>query len=125
MIKKSKYRFKFEDLNVYAKSIEFGEFIHHLTKTFPKQERFELTSQFKRASDSISLNIAEGSSGTDKQFYNYLNIAFSSAEECVACSTKALLRHYITFEENEKVRAGVTDICKMISGLKRSISKRI
>lgn len=96
----SKYHFRFEDLQVYQKAIEFGEFVNFLIKTFPREERFELTSQFKRASDSIALNIAEGSSGTDKQFYNYLGNAWHSAEECVACSTKARLRNYINFEQD-------------------------
>ena len=70
-MKKSKYHFKFEDLKVYKKAIEFGEIVHNLTINFPREERFELTSQFRRASDSIALNIAEESSGTDKQFHNY------------------------------------------------------
>ncbi|MBG6130098.1 four helix bundle protein [Aquimarina sp. EL_43] len=48
--------------------MEFGEIVNTLTKKFPKEERFELSSQFKRAADSIALNIAEGSSGTDPQF---------------------------------------------------------
>lgn len=125
MDKKSKYKFKFEDLKVYEKAIEFGEYINEITRQFPKDERFELTSQFKRAADSIALNIAEGSSGTDKQFYNYLSIAFRSAEECVACGTKALLRNYISFEQGEEIRRYITEISKMISGLRSRISNRI
>lgn len=121
----SKYHFRFEDLQVYQKAIEFGEFINTLIKTFPKEERFELTSQFKRASDSIALNIAEGSSGTDKQFYNYLGNAWHSAEECVACSTKARLRNYINFEQDEKVRKYITELSKMITSLRSKILKRI
>lgn len=68
---RSNYHFKFEDLKVYQKAMDFGELVHHQTKTFrtfPKEERFELTSQFKRTSDSIALNIAEGSAGTDNNF---------------------------------------------------------
>ena len=75
-MRKSKYHFKFEDLGIYTKAMEFGEVVSKLIKNFPKEERFELTSQFKRAADSIALNIAEGSSGTDIQFDNYLGNAF-------------------------------------------------
>lgn len=124
-MKKSKYHFKFEDLIVYQKAIDFGEDVHDLTKKFPKEERFELTSQFKGASDSIALNIAEGSSGSDKQFHNHLGIAWHSAEECVACSTKARLRSYINLEEDENVRESVTELSKMITTLRRRISERI
>lgn len=74
-MRKSKYYFKFENLAIYTKAMEFGEIVNSLTKKFPKEERFELTSQFKRAADSLALNISEGSSGTDKQFYNYLGNA--------------------------------------------------
>ena len=74
-MRKSRYYFKFEDLGIYSKAMEFGEFINSLLKKFPREDRFELTSQFKRAADSIALNIAEGSGGTDKQFHNYLGNA--------------------------------------------------
>lgn len=95
---KSKFHFKFEDFKVYQKAMDFGEVVHQSTKDFPKEERFELTSQFRRAADSIALNIAEGSAGTDKQFHNYLGNAYHSLHECVACSTKAVRRNYISQE---------------------------
>ncbi len=122
---KSEYHFRFEDLQVYQKSIDFGEIVNTLVKKFPREERFELTTQFKRASDSIALNIEEGSSGSDKQFHNYLGNAWHSAEECVACSTKARLRNYISFEEDEEVRKHITELSKMITSLRSKISIRI
>lgn len=124
-MKKSKYHFKFEDLKVYQKAMDFGEINHEQTKNFPKEERFELTSQFKRASDSIALNIAEGSAGTDKQFHNYLGNAYHSLHECVSCSTKAFHRNYISKEENEKNREYLVELAKMISSLRKLISNRI
>jgi len=122
---KSKYHFNFEDLKVYQKAMDFGEVVHFQTKNFPKEERFELTSQFRRASDSIALNIAEGSAGTDKQFYNYLVNAYHSMHECVSCSSKAFLRRYINEEQNEFNRKHLTELAKMISTLRSIISKRI
>jgi four helix bundle protein len=121
----SKFHFKFEELLVYQKAMQFGELVHIQVKNFPNQERFELTSQFKRASDSIALNIAEGSGGTDKQFHNYLGNAWHSAHECVSCSSKAYLRNYISEEINELNREVLTEITKMISSLRNIISKRI
>jgi four helix bundle protein len=121
----SKFHFKFEELLVYQKAMQFGELVHIQVKNFPNQERFELTSQFKRASDSIALNIAEGSGGTDKQFHNYLGNAWHSAHECVSCSSKAHLRNYISEEINELNREVLTEITKMISSLRNIISKRI
>ncbi len=121
----SRYNFKFENLTVYNKAMEFGEMINSLTKKFPNEERFELASQFRRAADSIALNIAEGSSGSDAQFHNYLGNAWYSAHECVACSSKARMRSYITFEEDEENRRIVTELSKMITTLRNKISTRI
>jgi four helix bundle protein len=122
---KSNYHFKFEELLIYQKSMLFGESVYKQVKTFPKDERYELSSQFKRASDSIALNIAEGSGGTDKQFYNYLGNAWHSAHECVSCSSKAYLRNLINDETNENNRKDLTEITKMISALRAIILKRI
>ncbi|TPN86735.1 four helix bundle protein [Aquimarina algicola] len=121
----SRYNFKFENLTVYDRAMEFGEIVNSLTKKFPNEERFELASQFRRAADSIALNIAEGSSGSDKQFYNYLGNAWFSAHECIACSSKAKMRGYITFQEDEENRRMVTELSKMITTLRNRISTRI
>ncbi|WP_299218377.1 four helix bundle protein [uncultured Aquimarina sp.] len=121
----SKYNFKFENLTVYNKAMEFGEIVNTSTKKFPKEERFELSSQFRRAADSIALNIAEGSGGTDPQFYNYLGNAWHSAHECVSCSSKARIRRYITLEEDEENRRILTELSKMITTLRNRISDRI
>ena len=120
----SKYYFKFEDLNVYQKAIEFGEFVNKQTEKFPKHELYRLSSQFVRAADSIALNIAEGSGGSDLNFNRYLRMAWDSAHECVAASTKALLRGYITSEENEENRKQITEISKMISGLRNHLKNK-
>jgi hypothetical protein len=47
--------FKFEKLEVWQKAIKFGFHIHELTRKFPKEELYILTSQIKRAADSVGL----------------------------------------------------------------------
>ena len=61
-------RFKFEELTVYQKALDFVDDIYAVTKEFPKEELYALSSQYKRASVSITLNIAEGAGDTDTQF---------------------------------------------------------
>lgn len=123
-MKKSKYYFKFEDLKVYQKALEFGELVNMQIVTFPKHETYRLSSQFIRAADSIAFNIAEGSSSSDANFNRHLKIAWESAHECVAASTKARLRSYITFEQDEENRKIITEISKMISALRKHLNNK-
>ncbi|HEX4758044.1 MAG TPA: four helix bundle protein [Terracidiphilus sp.] len=72
----------FQDLTVWQRAMELTEAIYGLTKTFPKDEIYGLTSQLRRASVSIASNIAEGRGrGTDRDFKQFLNIAQGSTYE--------------------------------------------
>jgi four helix bundle protein len=78
--------FKFEKLKVWQKAVDLSFDINELTKTFPKDELFILSAQIKRAADSISLNIAEGSTGqSDAEFNKFLGYALRSDIEVVEC----------------------------------------
>ena len=78
--------FKFEKLRVWQQSIELNEKVNNLCRQFPKDEIFILTSQMKRAADSVSLNIAEGSTGqSNPEFGRFLGIALRSNIEVVSC----------------------------------------
>ncbi|MFC4636137.1 four helix bundle protein [Dokdonia ponticola] len=120
---KSKYHFRFEDLNVYRKAIQFGEAVNNQIDTFPQKEMYRLSSQFVRAADSIAFNIAEGSGSTDANFNRYLKMAWDSSHECVEASTKARLRGYIDFDTDELNRQQLTEIGKMISSLRKHLTK--
>jgi four helix bundle protein len=75
--------FKFENLQIWQKGLDLTDEINLLTKhNFPKDELFILTSQIKRASDSVLLNIAEGCTGqTNAVFKNFLSYSLRSAIE--------------------------------------------
>ncbi|WP_271424420.1 four helix bundle protein [Aequorivita sinensis] len=120
----SEFHFKFEDLIVYQKAIEFGEIVHSQVSTFPKIEDYRLSAQFARAADSIAFNIAEGSGSSDASFLNYLRIARDSSRECVAATTKALLRNYISFEQSEKNREILVEIIKMLTALMKHLNNK-
>jgi four helix bundle protein len=65
--------FRFEEVEIFHLPVEFSVGVHDLVKTFPAEERFDLTSQARRAANSIALNIAEGSDrGTKKDFSHFL-----------------------------------------------------
>ncbi|MBO3097249.1 four helix bundle protein [Gelidibacter pelagius] len=121
---KSAFHFKFEDLQVYQKAMDFGEVVDVIVKKFPAYELYALSSQFRRAADSIALNIAEGYPGSDAQFVKHINYAIYSANECVSCSTKAKRRLYINFDEDEENRKLISELTKMMSSLRKKILER-
>ena len=77
----------------------FGENIFALSKGFPDDEKFNLTSQVRRAVDSVALNIAEGSVlQSNAEFRKFLGSSIRSVSEVVTCLYKAKYRNYITEE---------------------------
>jgi four helix bundle protein len=93
-------KFKFEKLIIWQNAMEYGESIHQLSNKFPKEEVFNLTSQIRRAVDSIALNISEGSIGqSSPEFKRFINYAIRSLAEVVTCLHKASKRNYITEDE--------------------------
>lgn len=115
-MEKSEYHFKFEDLIVYQKAIEFGEVVHSQISGFPKQG-YRLSAQFARTTDPIAFNIGQGSGSSDAGFLNSLRIASDSSRKCVAAITKAISRNNITFEQRESDRELLVEINKMLPGL--------
>jgi four helix bundle protein len=114
--------FRFEELKVWQMALDHCNEIDLLTKKFPPEERYSLSSQIKRAADSVVLNIAEGSTGqTGPEFKRFLNIAIRSAVEVVACLFIAIKRNYVTKEEFDKYYADYEVIAKMITKLRDSI----
>ena len=88
--------FKFENLKVWQLSLDLADDIDKLSQTFPKHELYSLSSQIKRAADSVTLNIVEGSTGlTNAEFKRFLRIANRSALEVVGCLFLAKRRSYI------------------------------
>ena len=76
------YTFSFEKLEVWIESKEFSKSIYEITSKFPEAEKFGLISQLRRASISISSNIAEGSARKSyKDKAHFTSMAFSSAVE--------------------------------------------
>ena len=62
--------FKFESLQVWQRALDLTDDIDQLTKKFPKDELYVLSSQIKRAADSVALNIAEGCTGQTNPVFN-------------------------------------------------------
>ncbi len=89
--------FKFEQLDVWKMSLEYSDLIYAVAERLPERERFNLQSQIIRAATSISLNIAEGSTGqSDPEQNRFLGLALRSLIETVACQRLISRRKYVT-----------------------------
>ncbi len=117
-------KFRFEDLKVYQKALDFVDCVYDICDSFPNSEKYGLVSQFTRASISIALNIAEGSADTDKQFNRFLQMALDSLNECVLCSTISKRRAFITEDNDKNIRKQLAELSKMISGLKKYLNNK-
>ncbi|MEQ1676712.1 MAG: four helix bundle protein [Chitinophagaceae bacterium] len=114
--------FKFERLIVWQKAVDLSDVVNQVTKGFPKDEIYVLTSQMKRAADSVSLNIAEGSTGqSTPEFKRFLGIALRSAVEVVGCIFLASRRKYISQTDFDKVYKMCEEILVMINALRNSL----
>ena len=114
--------FKFERLIVWQKSLILSRLINQLAKKFPKDELYILTSQLKRAADSVSLNIAEGSTGqSNAEFSRFLGIAIRSNIEVVGCIYITRNRGYIDDIDFDKIYFLCEELLVMINALRNSL----
>ncbi len=110
----------FRNLKIYQRAVAFAVEIYKLTRTFPKDELYGLTSQIRRAVTSIALNIAEGSgSSSEKEFKRFLDISLRSDYEVMTCLEISLQIGYCDSDEHSRLLAEADEIAAMIHGLKR------
>ena len=88
--------FKFEKLDVWVAALGYLDLIYTIAESLPKSEDYNLKSQIIRAGTSITLNIAEGSTGqTDAEQVRFLGMAIRSLLETVACQHIINRRDYV------------------------------
>ncbi len=111
-----------EQLDVWKKSVDFVVEIYAATDGLPKDERFGLTSQIRRASVSIAANIAEGAGRrSDKEFLNFLSMSQGSASEVETELLIALRLGFISADIFEQLRVMLDDKGRMITGLSKHL----
>lgn len=92
-------KYNFEKLEVYQLAKELVKDVYDLVRNFPKEEIFVLCAQVKRAVISVTLNIAEGSIKTKKDFARFIDISLGSLIETKACLEISLNLNYVNREE--------------------------
>jgi len=109
-------------LESFKKSYEFGLAVLESTENWPKREMFGLSSQIRRASTSISINIAEGfAKRGGKEFRRYLDIALGSLAEAEVLLRFARDRKFVTLEEWRRLEASRREAGRLTWGLYKAI----
>ncbi len=117
--------FKFEKLRVWQMSMEYIDLAYQIADALPESEKLNLHSQLKRAATSVSLNIAEGSTGqSDAEQRRFLGLALRSLLETVACLRIIARRGYLKGNENllETAVSQAQDLAKRISAFRNALS---
>ncbi|MBT1696117.1 four helix bundle protein [Fulvivirgaceae bacterium PWU4] len=115
--------FKFEKLEVWKDSVGLTGLVDDVASKFPNKELYVLTSQIKRAADSVSLNIAEGSTGqSNPEFQKFLGYSIRSAVEIIGCIYIAKRRKIISNEDFQEIYNFTDKIVKRIQALRRTIN---
>lgn len=114
----------YKELKVWQKARELVKFTYQLTKIFPKEEIYSLTSQIRRAVISIPSNISEGAGhSSKKEFSRFLEIAYASTCEL---DTQIILSYDLKFinqsELNDSTKY-IEELQKMLNGLIKSLIK--
>ena len=106
----------FEELIVWQEAHKFVLSVYKITKLFPKDELFGLTSQFRRAAVSIAANIVEGyrKKGINDKLRFY-NIAEGSADECRYYVILSRDLEYVSIEDYDNMHAKISLVSKLLS----------
>lgn len=114
--------FKFEKLIVWQRAMELGENMNSLSSNFPQKEIYNLSSQLRRAADSIALNIAEGSIvQSSPEYKKFLGYSIRSLAEVVTCLHKAKKRAYIAESEFDEYYGFSFNLMNMLIAFRNSI----
>jgi four helix bundle protein len=112
----------FRELAVWKKAVDLAETIYRMTKAFPREETYGITSQLQRAAVSVSVNIAEGQGRNTKgEFNQFLGIAKGSIAEVETLLIISQRLGYIKPEDSESIINACEEISKMLSGLKKAL----
>lgn len=105
-----------KDLNAWKVSMDFVAEVYAITRDFPKEEIYGLTSQLRRSAVSIPSNISEGSArNSTKEFVQFLHIALGSAAEA---ETQLLIAQRLGYSSSiDNLLEMAVTVKKLVSGL--------
>jgi four helix bundle protein len=115
-----------KNLFVSERALQLAAETYRLTRGFPRDERFGLTSQMRRAAVSIGSNIAEGCGrNSDREFVAFLHVAMGSASELRFQLTLARKLEFTTIAEATSGESLVNEVMRMLSRLIVAVKARM
>jgi len=118
--------FSFENLKVWQESRKLVCETYTLVRKFPKEEKYALGDQIRRAVTSIPSNIAEGSGrGSLKEQIHFVEIAYGSLMEAYCQLHVACDLSFIQEADLANIKPKISSIANMLTGLRASLRKRL
>ena len=115
----------YKELKIWQKSVDLAARIYEITKDFPREEMYGLTSQIRRCAISIPSNIAEGAGrNSKKEFNNFLGISNGSSCELETHMIIAQKAKIIDLSLLKSVQEQIEEVQKMNRSLKRSLTTK-
>jgi len=115
----------YRDLIAWQRAMDLVELVYGATRSWPKEELYELTSQIRRAVVSVPSNIAEGQGRSGaKEFAHHLSIARGSLAELETQTLVAQRLGYLASDAADPILATATEVGRLIYGLSRSLVDR-
>lgn len=115
----------YRDLRVWQEAVNLAEICYHLTRNFPKDELYSMTSQIRRASVSISANIAEGyGRRTRGEYVQFLYIAQGSLKKL---ETHLIICQRVQIASPENIKSPLSQcesVGRLLVGLIRSLENK-
>lgn len=116
----------YKDLVVWERAVEFAAEIYRISAAFPREEQFGLTAQVRRASVSVSGNVAEGSGrATSLDLLNFLSNARGSLKEAESMVFVAQRLRFVSAADCIEALRLADETSRMLAGLRGSIKKRV
>ena len=113
----------YQELIAWQRSMDLVESVYKVSRVFPREELYALTSQIRRAAVSIPSNIAEGQGRrTTSDFLRHLSIAYGSLREVETQLFIAERLSYLTAAQLEPVMAYAGEVGRLLNGLMNSLS---
>ena len=115
----------YRKLRAFELADELALIVYRETRSFPKEERFGLTSQLRRAAVSIPSNIVEGSGReSEADYLRFLNIAYGSASETCYQLSLAHRLGYMSDDSYKKTGQKSDETARVLNGLIKALRKK-